>query len=68
MVGHTSYKKKEISPEAFELSDPHTGVYFPLIAAVKCTLEQVLPNLINASENLGCQIEFGFNGSGSQAI
>ena len=70
--GKLRKKQREITPEAQQLPDPRTGVYFHLISAIKTTAAQIIPNLLEANiadtAELKLKIKFGFDGSGSHAI
>ena len=70
--GKLREQQKEITPDALNLPSPHTGVYFPLIPAIKTTISRILPNVLDGNvdvpEDLRLKIKFGFDGSGSHAI
>ena len=47
--GKLREKQREITREVQQLPDPHTGVYFPLISAIKTTAAQIIPNLLETN-------------------
>ena len=65
-------KQRDITPEPLDLQSPHTGVYFPLLPAVKITVKQIIESLpikdATVTSELKLKIKFGFDGSGSHAV
>ena len=69
---HLRNRQLTLTPAVKELPAPHNGVYFPLLEAVKITVERVLTTISiepeKISSDLKLKIKFGFDGSGSHSI
>ena len=66
-----SKKQSKITPTVLDLPLPHNGVFFPLIPAVKITMQRIIQNLpenVELSSEVQLTIKFGFDGSGSHSI
>ena len=64
-------EQKHVTPEVKNLPEPHIGVYYELLPAVRLTADRILQDLCLeslSSTSLNMQMKFGFDGSGNHSI